>query len=68
MINIKDANDNWICIKSEDFYEALRNNMITVLGISLDGISELLAQYNLRNGVHPITIESIREIFKERKR
>ena len=66
MINIKDANGNWVCIKPEDFTEATMSNLDIVFGMSMDNLLYIKRLYELKGGTHPMTQDSINEVFIQR--
>ena len=63
IVNVKDANGQWVCLLSLQVVEMLAANGIKIWGMTTDNIMELKTQYNLRNGKYPMTSESIEEAF-----
>lgn len=68
MINVKDANGNWVVVKSSDFMEAIQKNTVTLFGMDLDVIMELRAEYMERGGPMPMNVSNIRGIYAVTKR
>lgn len=66
MITIKDANDQWVCIQEESFFEAFLENKLTIVGIPMEGILTFKRLYEAEGGTHPITEESIISTLKRR--
>lgn len=62
MIIIKDANGNYIPIKEQDLMEVITDG--TIYGMPMNCICEFRYLYLEHGGKIPITIESVREIFK----
>ena len=64
LINVKDANGNYVVIKTEDLTEAIiRGNVI--YGFSLKAILALRKQYMYRRGPRNPTPEDIKKAFTE---
>lgn len=63
MLMLRDANGKWVCIKEEDFMEALVTNHFTILGMTLGTLCELRNEYLKRGGNEIITEKSIKEVF-----
>lgn len=63
MINLKDANGDWVVLKDTDVYEALAEQNLTVLGLTANEILELKEVYDVRGGSYPITREATNKVF-----
>ena len=63
MINLKDANGHWVCLKEQDVIEALAQNSTTILGMTIGNIIEIKRVYEAQGGTYPITLESLRNLL-----
>jgi hypothetical protein len=63
MINVKDANGKWCVITPEDFMEALQENTVNILGMSLKSILTFRKIYMKRGGFLDPTPERIEDIL-----
>jgi len=60
MLNIKDANGNWIVVREEDIYQSLSGSSFKILGMNLDTLIEIERIYVEKGGPLPMTPESVR--------
>lgn len=63
MIAIKDVNGKWVCLLEVDVVDALANEKIRIMGMSVKEIVELKYGYDAKNGEYPITEESVRKVW-----
>jgi len=63
MINIKDANGNYVVIKDNDLMVALMEHDFKLLGMSVEVISRLRQDYMEKAGMMPMTIENVDAFF-----
>ena len=62
MINVKDANGDWVVLGDDAFVELLKGGG-KILGLSVDEVIDLKGAYEERDGKYPITPESLKEAF-----
>jgi hypothetical protein len=60
---LTDVNGVKVCVDTTDLYCELQAQDFTIFGLSMSAIVELKKQYELKNGILPITTESIKEVF-----
>ncbi len=64
LINIIDANGDYVCLNLHYVIQMLIDYDVRILGITFDNIADLKTQYELRNGQYPMTTASIEEAFR----
>lgn len=65
-IVLTDVNGKSVTVDTVDIYSELQTQDFTIFGLDLAAVVELKRQYELRDGVLPATVGSIREIFGDR--
>jgi len=63
MINLKDANGQWVCIKEGDLIKHLCEAEFVLLGYKMDELIDLTSAYEASNGKRPLSTESIKKTF-----
>ncbi len=63
MINLKDANGDWVVLKDTDVFEAFAEQHLTVLGLTMQEIIYLKEAYQIRGGAFPVTRETTAKAF-----
>lgn len=65
-ICLRDCNDHLVFVTPQEFLKPFETQCVKIYGMGIDEISELQEQYLILNGKLPITVENIRELYKEK--
>jgi len=68
MINLKDANGNWVCITRDSLEDYLLTDTSLIFGVHIRCLLDFICSYDMLGGKHPITSASIKELFEDVRR
>lgn len=63
MMNVKDANGQWVVINDVDLMTALVEAKTTLFGMSMNAILRMRQEYIEKNGIMPMNEKNINEFY-----